>query len=195
MGNKPKEFDFVHQTVSRREARAGGARDYSFPGSKRRRRKGLVLAVCTCAHVLISGRVPMTPSKWHGQLHDIAIHHINWPNQPTLASSFYLSAFAKSLALFVNEDLQQKGQTKVQWWPKLPFAMVLSVGSPLVLTNWFYGASAQKYINGMRRKWNQAHKRLKPGPFSSSSLGLKMRLGKRMWTVTSFTHSLHFRTL
>ena len=27
LGNKPKKFDFVHQTVSRREARAGWARD------------------------------------------------------------------------------------------------------------------------------------------------------------------------
>ena len=27
-------------------------------------------------HVLISGRVPMTPSKLHGRLHDVAIHHI-----------------------------------------------------------------------------------------------------------------------
>ena len=25
MGNKPKKFDFVHQTVSRREVHAGGA--------------------------------------------------------------------------------------------------------------------------------------------------------------------------
>ena len=28
LGNKPKKFDFVHQTVSCREALAGGARDY-----------------------------------------------------------------------------------------------------------------------------------------------------------------------
>jgi len=27
LGNKPKKFDFVHQTVSCREARAGWARD------------------------------------------------------------------------------------------------------------------------------------------------------------------------
>ena len=27
MGNKPKKFDFVYQTVSHREARAGGAQD------------------------------------------------------------------------------------------------------------------------------------------------------------------------
>ena len=30
MGNKPKKFNFVHQTVSRREACAGCSRDY-FP--------------------------------------------------------------------------------------------------------------------------------------------------------------------
>ena len=29
MGNKPKKFDYVHQTVSCREACAGGARDYT----------------------------------------------------------------------------------------------------------------------------------------------------------------------
>ena len=31
--NKPKKFDFVHQTVSRREVRVGGARDYPFSTS------------------------------------------------------------------------------------------------------------------------------------------------------------------
>ena len=31
LGNKPKKFDFVHQTVSRREACAGWARDYTRP--------------------------------------------------------------------------------------------------------------------------------------------------------------------
>ena len=29
LGKKPKEFDFVHQTVSRREVCVGGARDYT----------------------------------------------------------------------------------------------------------------------------------------------------------------------
>ena len=28
LDNKPKKLDFIHQTVSRREARAGGAQDY-----------------------------------------------------------------------------------------------------------------------------------------------------------------------
>ena len=45
----------------------------SFPGPKRRRkRKGVVSALCVCANflgfnlVLISGRVLMTPSKSYG---------------------------------------------------------------------------------------------------------------------------------
>ena len=63
---------------------------------------------------------------------DVANHHS--------LSSFYLSAFANSLALLINEVYQQKEQTEVQWNPKLPalFLLVLSIGN-LFLTD-FTGA-------------------------------------------------------
>ena len=70
----------------------------------------------------------MTTSKSHGQLHDVAIHRIKLAQLASL-SSFYFRALANSLTLFINEDLQYKKQTEVQWKPKLPLAMVLSVGS------------------------------------------------------------------
>ena len=31
LGNKPKKFDFVHQTISHREARGGWAQNYMGP--------------------------------------------------------------------------------------------------------------------------------------------------------------------
>jgi len=65
-------------------------------------------------------------------LYDVANHRS--------LSSFYLSAFANSLALLINEVYQQKEQTEVQWNPKLPalFPLVLSIGN-LFLTD-FTGA-------------------------------------------------------
>ena len=51
----------------------------SFPGPKRRERAWFqpfvhVLNYLGYHHVLISGRVPMTPSKSHGWLYDVGIH-------------------------------------------------------------------------------------------------------------------------
>ena len=58
---------------------------YSLVPRPKRRRKGLVSAVRAHAlnylgfnHVLISGRVPMTPSKSHGRLHDVTIPYANF---------------------------------------------------------------------------------------------------------------------
>ena len=44
----------------------------------------------------------MMPSKSHSQLHDVAIYHIKTVQA---LASFYLSAFANSFVLFINEDL------------------------------------------------------------------------------------------
>ena len=74
----------------------------------------------------------MMPSKSHGQLHDVAIHQTSVGF--SYISSFYLSAFANSLALFINEDLEQKEQMEAQWKPKLPLAMVMPVGSLFFLS-------------------------------------------------------------
>ena len=57
--------------------------------------------------------------------------------------------------------------------------------------------SVRKYFNSMRRRWNSTaikrmHERLKPGPFSSSSLGLGTRLSYSILIFrTSPIHAFH----
>ena len=57
------------RSQAQRGGGGGGERAWFQPFTR-------VLTYLGFNHVLISGRVPMRPSKSHGQLHDVAIHHI-----------------------------------------------------------------------------------------------------------------------
>ena len=76
------QFDSTVQDTMKLLMLIGNAMVALFPDSKRRR-KGLVSAVHAYHHVLISGRVLMTPSKSHGSLYDISIHCSNRPHEPS----------------------------------------------------------------------------------------------------------------
>ena len=79
------------------------------------------------SHVQSVGELK-TPSKSHSWLYDVSIYHFK-PAWIATLSNFYLSGFANSLVLLINEDLQQKELMEMQWNPKLPLATVFLVGS------------------------------------------------------------------